>query len=55
MGLSKKLSLFEGEKGDIIRITDLNIEGIMRRRLLDLGFVPGANVEVPICMFWETL
>ncbi|EFV74979.1 MULTISPECIES: FeoA family protein [Cytobacillus] len=46
MGLSKKISLFEGEKGSIIRITDLNIDGLMRRRLLDLGFVPGAYVEV---------
>ncbi|MCK6255822.1 ferrous iron transport protein A [Fictibacillus sp. KIGAM418] len=38
--------LFEGKKGDFIRITSMEIEGVMRRRLLDLGFVPGAVVEV---------
>jgi len=43
---SKKIMLFEASKGNFIRITDLNIEGVMRRRLLDLGFVPGAIVEV---------
>lgn len=43
---SKKIKLFEASKGSFIRITDLNIEGVMRRRLLDLGFVPGAIVEV---------
>jgi ferrous iron transport protein A len=32
--------------GNRFRITALNIEGTMRRRLLDLGFVPGATVEV---------
>ncbi|MFK9120365.1 ferrous iron transport protein A [Peribacillus frigoritolerans] len=45
MSLSK-LTLYEGKKGDIIRITHLGINGVMRRRLLDLGFVPGAVVEV---------
>ncbi|QYF82642.1 ferrous iron transport protein A [Brevibacterium sp. PAMC21349] len=46
MELSKKLSLYDGNKGDFIRIKHLNIVGVMRRRLLDLGFVPGAVVEV---------
>lgn len=46
MSLSKNLTLYEGKKGDIIRITHLGISGVMRRRLLDLGFVPGAVVEV---------
>ncbi|MBB6447646.1 FeoA family protein [Bacillus benzoevorans] len=46
MALSKIIKLFEGNKGDFIRITHLEIDGIMRRRLLDLGFVPGAIVEV---------
>ncbi|WP_047151151.1 FeoA family protein [Aneurinibacillus tyrosinisolvens] len=32
--------------GNRFRITALNIEGTMRRRLLDLGFVPGAVIEV---------
>ncbi|WP_062236774.1 FeoA family protein [Fictibacillus sp. FJAT-27399] len=39
-------NLFDGKKGDFIRITSMEIEGVMRRRLLDLGFVPGAVVEV---------
>ena len=46
MDESKKIKLFEGKKGDFIRITHINIDGVMRRRLLDLGFVPGAIVEV---------
>jgi ferrous iron transport protein A len=46
MAYPKKIKLFEGQKGDLIRITHLDINGVMRRRLLDLGFVPGAIVEV---------
>jgi ferrous iron transport protein A len=42
----KKINLFEGQKGDYFRIENLSIEGVMRRRLLDLGFVPGAIVEI---------
>ncbi|MDT2046532.1 FeoA domain-containing protein [Bacillus sp. 1780r2a1] len=43
---SKKVLLSQGLKGDVIKITSLLLEGTMRRRLLDLGFVPGALVEV---------
>ncbi len=32
--------------GDQIRITKLELDGVMRRRLLDLGFVPGVIVTV---------
>lgn len=46
MARTKMLTLFEGEKGDFIKISKLSLEGTMRRRLLDLGFVPGAIVEV---------
>lgn len=46
MGGTKYLTLYEGEKGDLIQITSMDIDGVMRRRLLDLGFVPGAVVEV---------
>ncbi|NKE07647.1 FeoA family protein [Mesobacillus selenatarsenatis] len=46
MARTNKLTLFEGVKGDLIKISTLRLEGIMRRRLLDLGFVPGAIVEV---------
>ncbi|WP_273852022.1 FeoA family protein [Guptibacillus spartinae] len=40
------MNLYEGNKGDRIRIKEVAIEGVMRRRLLDLGFVPGAVVDV---------
>ncbi|MFT9599092.1 FeoA family protein [Mesobacillus sp.] len=43
---TNKLSLYDGIIGDFIKILSLNIHGTMRRRLLDLGFVPGAIVEV---------
>lgn len=46
MTQSNIIKLFEANKGDSIRITHLDIDGVMRRRLLDLGFVPGAIVEV---------
>ncbi|WP_374121079.1 MULTISPECIES: FeoA family protein [Bacillaceae] len=40
------MKLVQGEKGNLIKITSLNLDGVMRRRLLDLGFVNGALVEV---------
>ncbi|MFK9093590.1 ferrous iron transport protein A [Bacillus salipaludis] len=40
------MQLVHGEKGNLIKITSLNLDGVMRRRLLDLGFVKGAMVEV---------
>lgn len=46
MARSNGVKLFDGKKGDFIKITHLDINGVMRRRLLDLGFVPGAIVEV---------
>lgn len=46
MNRSKKVKLFEANVGEFVRITDLNINGVMRRRLLDLGFVPGAIVKI---------
>jgi len=46
MDKPKKINLVNGEKGNVIKITSLNLEGVMRRRLLDLGFVSGALVEV---------
>jgi ferrous iron transport protein A len=46
MSESKKVRLSDGEKGDVIKLTCISVEGVMRRRLLDLGFVPGAIVEV---------
>lgn len=46
MSILKTMKLVNGEKGNVIRITSLNLDGVMRRRLLDLGFVTGALVEV---------
>jgi len=46
MDKPNKIQLVNGEKGNLIKITSLNLEGVMRRRLLDLGFVKGALVEV---------
>lgn len=46
MSILKTMKLVNGEKGNVIRITSLNLDGVMRRRLLDLGFVAGALVEV---------
>ncbi|MDN3016290.1 FeoA family protein [Paenibacillus sp. BSR1-1] len=46
MDKPKTMKLVNGEKGNIIKITSLNLDGVMRRRLLDLGFVTGALVEV---------
>ncbi|WP_445487981.1 FeoA family protein [Niallia sp. 03133] len=46
MGTTKIITLNQGKEGHIIRITELLLEGVMRRRLLDLGFVPGAIVNV---------
>jgi ferrous iron transport protein A len=46
MSIPKIIKLVDGEKGNLIRITSLNLDGVMRRRLLDLGFVAGAIVEV---------
>ena len=40
------INLDDGEIGNLIKITSLHLDGVMRRRLLDLGFVQGAIVEV---------
>lgn len=40
------IRLYDGKKGDVIRLTSLSLEGVMRRRVLDLGFVPGAIIEI---------
>ncbi|MBO0960572.1 ferrous iron transport protein A [Neobacillus sp. MM2021_6] len=46
MDKPKIIQLLNGEKGNLIKLTSLNLDGVMRRRLLDLGFVKGAMVEV---------
>ncbi|SDW28578.1 ferrous iron transport protein A [Marininema mesophilum] len=46
MSQSHIIPLTEGLPGQTIRIHHLTLEGTMRRRLLDLGFVPGSDVTV---------
>lgn len=46
MSQSQVITLHDGEVGNLIKITALHLDGVMRRRLLDLGFVIGALVEV---------
>jgi ferrous iron transport protein A len=46
MDMTKKIRLADGKKGQLIKITNILVEGVMRRSLFDLGFVPGAIVEV---------
>ncbi len=47
MSVSNNLtSLTECKTGDRFFIKQLNIQGVMRRRLLDLGFVKGAEIVV---------
>lgn len=38
--------LSEMKPGEEVLITELTIQGTMRRRLLDLGFIPGATVKM---------
>lgn len=46
MSISNVISLNQADQGSRIKIDSMGLEGVMRRRLLDLGFVPGAVVEV---------
>jgi ferrous iron transport protein A len=41
-----EISLAEAPRGAHVLLTRIEITGILRRRLLDLGFVPGLTVEV---------
>lgn len=40
------IPLSEAAKGSVLEISGMSVQGVMRRRLLDLGFVPGNTVEV---------
>ncbi|WP_081707650.1 FeoA family protein [Bacillus massiliigorillae] len=44
--MSTTISLSELSPGEKMMITTLQIDGPMRRRLLDLGFVPGFIIEM---------
>lgn len=43
---SSYTNLYEAITGSTIQITKIEVTGVMRRRLLDLGFVPGNTIEV---------
>ncbi|MCL6601579.1 MAG: ferrous iron transport protein A [Paenibacillus sp.] len=40
------IPLSEAENGSMLRISGIEVQGVLRRRLLDLGFVVGNDVEV---------
>ncbi|KAA1183470.1 ferrous iron transport protein A [Paenibacillus sp. B2(2019)] len=40
------IPLSEADKGSTLRISGIEVQGVLRRRLLDLGFVVGNAVEV---------
>jgi ferrous iron transport protein A len=40
------IPLSEAKMGSILLLTRIEVQGVMRRRLLDLGFVPENEVEV---------
>lgn len=40
----KPLSKFK--TGEFVQIEKIQLEGTMKRRLLDLGFIPGATIKV---------
>ncbi|WP_068775529.1 FeoA family protein [Paenibacillus sp. FJAT-26967] len=44
--VSYEIALSDAKIGSRIRLNRIDIQGVMRRRLLDLGFVPGNVVEV---------
>ena len=40
------MTLYDAQVGTTVAVTGLSAEGSHRRRLLDLGFVPGTRVAV---------
>lgn len=40
------MTLADLQPGTVARISRLHLEGLERRRLMDLGFTPGAEVRV---------
>ncbi|MFW5434700.1 FeoA family protein [Paenibacillus apiarius] len=43
---STSIPLSNAKSGTHIRLNRIEVQGVLRRRLLDLGFVPGNVVEV---------
>lgn len=44
--MAPSIPLSEAKTGSILLLTRIDVQGVMRRRLLDLGFVPQNEVEV---------
>ncbi|MFD0770002.1 ferrous iron transport protein A [Bacillus sp. CGMCC 1.60114] len=42
----KTQSLSTFKTGQLVQIEKIQLEGTMKRRLLDLGFIPGATIKV---------
>lgn len=40
------IQLQHAKTGSKIRLVRIDVQGVLRRRLLDLGFVPGNTIEV---------
>lgn len=40
------ISLSEAASGSLVQLHGMDVQGVLRRRLLDLGFVAGNTVEV---------
>lgn len=46
MTTKQQIPLSNGQTGQKFRIQTIKLKGFMRRRLMDLGFIPGATVTV---------
>ncbi|MCG7406648.1 ferrous iron transport protein A [Paenibacillus sp. ACRRX] len=46
MTTTSSLSLANASTGRYVRLERIEVQGVLRRRLLDLGFVPGNVIEV---------
>ncbi|ENQ3079090.1 FeoA family protein [Bacillus sp. WLY-B-L8] len=46
MTLVKTQPLSTFKTGQLVQIEKIRLEGTMKRRLLDLGFIPGATIKV---------
>ncbi|WP_028401108.1 FeoA family protein [Ectobacillus panaciterrae] len=46
MVISNFLPLSQFQMGSLVQVEKIQLEGTMKRRLLDLGFIPGATVKV---------
>ncbi|MDA1507788.1 FeoA family protein [Bacillus cereus group sp. TH36-2LC] len=42
---ANKKPLSEFKTGEFVQIEKIQLEGTMKRRLLDLGFIPGATIK----------